>query len=573
MALTKKNSRAAPAPSFSLQATFPLWGYLLSFAAVLYALFEVYGPAIHGPFVFDDLYLPYSNPHAGSLPLKTWLGVRPVLGLSFWTDFHLWGSDTLPYHVVNLLLHFAAGIVLFFIFRKLLVLAQTNNPTRVTLSAFGTALFLFHPIQTEVAAYIASRSEALSVLFFLAAFCAFLYRPTTAIRWPAALGVLALFLLAIGTKEHTVTLPALLLLTDYFWNPGFSFLGIRGNARLYIPIACFALVGALLMLRYISSDPMIGFHIEGLNAGTYFLTQCRAVFKYIQLFFLPAGQNVDYDFPLSHNLAEHGALIALAVIVLLSVAAFLFRKLYPFAAYGFFVFLLLLSPTSSFVPINDVLVERRLYLPLFGLILILFEPLRRIRVRPFALAGGLALLCCVAAYATWERAQIWSTPMALFQDAAQKSPGKARVHIGYANALYHQGRCREAVAEYGTATSLKTSDYILLFNLAAAYECMNDSDDSVTMLNRSIALNPQANAYALLGKIQGKQGKFPESLDSFNAAIKLNYKFPPTYIYRAAVYIAMGSPQLAYEDYAECLRFDPGNQLAQQGMALLTQRR
>jgi len=29
-----------------------LWVYLLSFAAVLYALFEVYGPALHGPFVF-----------------------------------------------------------------------------------------------------------------------------------------------------------------------------------------------------------------------------------------------------------------------------------------------------------------------------------------------------------------------------------------------------------------------------------------------------------------------------------------------------------------------------------------
>ncbi len=573
MALKKKNSRADAAPSFSPQTAFPLWAYLLSFAAILFALFEVYGPAIRGPFVFDDLYLPYSNPHAESLPLKIWLGVRPVLGLSFWSDFHLWGTDTLPYHATNLLFHFAAGVVLFFIFRKLLTMGQTADPTRTILAAFGAALFLFHPIQTEVAAYVASRSEALSVLFFFAAFCAFLYRPTPAIRWPAAAAVLALFLLAIGSKEHTVTLPALLLLTDYFWNPGFRLSGIRGNARLYIPMACFALIGALLVLRYIASDPMIGFHIEGLNAGTYFLTQCRALFKYIQLFFLPAGQNIDYDFPLSHNLAEHGALIALAGLVLLSVAAFLFRRLYPFAAYGFFAFLLLLSPTSSFVPINDVLVERRLYLPIFGLIVLLFEPLRRLRVKPMALAGGLALVCCVAAYASWERAQIWSSPMALFQDAAQKSPGKARVHIGYANALYHQGRCSEAVAEYGAATSLKASDYILLFNLAAAYECINASDDAVTMLNRSIALNPQANAYALLGKIQGKQGKYPESLDSFNAAIELNYKFPPAYVYRAAVYIAMGKPQQAYEDYSECLRLDPGNQLAQQGIAFLTQRR
>lgn len=573
MASRTKVSRATALTVASVIPKFPIWGYLISFAVALYALFEVYGPALRGPFVFDDIYLPYSNSHAASIPLKTWLGGRPILGLSFWTDFHLWGSNTLPYHVTNLLLHFFAAIILFFIFKKLLAIAATPEPTLTILSAFGGALFLFHPIQTEVAAYVASRSEALSVLFFLAAFCVFLYRRTAAINWQDTALVLLLFLLAIGSKEHTVTLPALLLLTDYFWNPGFSFSGIRANARLYVPIACFGLAGAAMVFRYIASDPMIGFHIEGLGPGTYFLTECRAVFKYIQLFFVPVSQNIDYDFPLSHNLAEHGALIALAGLLLLAIAAFLFRKLYPFAAYGFLAFLLLLSPTSSFVPINDVLVERRLYLPLFALILVLFEPLRRLRIRSAYLAGGLAIVCCASAYATWERAHVWSSVTELFADAAAKSPEKARVHIGYANALYHQGRCREAITEYGAATPLKTADYILYFNLAAAYDCVNASDDAVNMLNRSIAIKPQANAYALLGKIQSKQGKFDLSLDSFNSAISLNYHFAATYLYRAAVYVAMGRPQLAYEDYAECLRLDPGNQAAQQGMALLTQRR
>ncbi len=552
---------------------FPLWGYLAGFALTLYILFEIYGPALHGPFVFDDIYLPYSNPQAASIPLRTWLGVRPILGLTFWTDFHLWGQSTLPYHVTNLLLHFLSGVILFFIFEKLLVLAATAQPTRSILSAFGAALFLFHPIQTEVAAYVASRSESLSVLFFLAAFCAFLYRRTTAINWRATVLVLALFLLAIGSKEHTVTLPALLLLTDYFWNPGLNFSGVRRNARLYVPLACFGVAGAALVLRYVSSDPMIGFHIEGLGPGTYFLTECRAVFKYIQLFFLPVSQNVDYDFPLSHNFAEHGALIALASLLLLVAAAFLFRKLYPLASYGFFAFLLLLSPTSSFVPINDVLVERRLYLPLFALILILFEPLRRIRLPPKYLASALAIICAVAAYAAWDRAHVWGSVIDLFRDAAEKSPQKARVHIGYANALYHQGRCSEAIKEYGAATSLKTSDYILYFNMAAAYDCVNNSEDAITMLTRSNAIKPQANAYALLGKIQSKQGKLDQSLDSFNTAISMNYKLTATYIYRAAVYVAMGRPELAYEDYAECLRLDPGNQAARQGIALLTQRR
>jgi len=555
------------------QAEPPLWAYLLSFVAALFALFEIYDSAIRGPFVFDDLYLPYANSHAASIPFQLWMGVRPVLGLSFWADFQLWGQNTLPYHVTNLLLHFTSSVILFFIFRKLLAFGFTAEPVRTLLSAFGSALFLVHPIQTEVVAYIASRSEALSVFFFLAAFCTFLYRRTLAINWPATGLVLLFFVLAVGSKEHTLTLPALLLLTDYFWNPGFSFSGIRANARLYLPILTAGVLGVMFIFRYVASDPMIGFHIEGLGPGTYFLTESRAIFKYLQLFVFPASQNVDYDFPLSHTLTEHGALLAVAGLLLLSMAAILVRKIYPFAAYGFLTFLLLLSPTSLFIPINDVLVERRLYLPFFALVLILFEPLRRVRVRPFPLGVALAVICAVAAYATSQRAHVWGSVTDLFRDAAEKSPGKARVHIGYANALYHQGRCREAVEEYGTASRLKTTDYILYFNLAAAYDCIHASADAMEMLNRSLAIKPQASTYALLGRILGKEGKLDQSLSALQAAIGLDSQFAPAYAYRGAAYAALGKPQPAYDDYQTCLRLDPQNQVAQQGLAQLTQRR
>ena len=42
-------------------------------------------------------------------------------------------------------------------------------------------------------------------------------------------------------------------------------------------------------------------------------------------------------------------------------------------SYGILVFLMLLAPTSSFVPIKDALVERRLYLPSIGLLLVLAD--------------------------------------------------------------------------------------------------------------------------------------------------------------------------------------------------------
>lgn len=574
MAKTKfTRSEAAPPAVPPVAEGFPLWAYFLSFGVLLYALFEVYGPALHGPFVFDDLYLPYSKPQANLIPFRAWLGVRPFLGISFWTDFQLWGQNTFPYHVTNLLLHFAASAVLYFIFRKLLEMAAVAEPKRTILAIFGALLFLLHPVQTEVAAYVASRSEALSVLFFFCALCAFLYRKSLAINWGGAALVLFFFILAVGSKEHTVTFPALLLLTDYFFNPGFSFSGIRANARLYIPIGILGVLGGAFVFHYVSRDPMIGFNIAGLGPGTYFLTECRAIWTYVQLFVFPYPLTLDHDFALSHSLMEHGAALALAALVALAAAAVYYRKRFPLASYGWLAFLLLLSPTSSIIPINDVLVERRLYLPFFALVLVLFEPLKRVRLRPLHLSAALGLICCISAYATWERSHVWGSVLALFQDAAAKSPEKARVHIGYANALYHQRRCKEAIDEYQTASRLNNTDYILYFNMASAYDCAHQPDDAVKALKRSIDLQPRANAYALLGKMLSEQGKYQESMAALETSLIIDSNFTPALALRGVVDMALGQNQRALDDFTEALRRDPQDIIAQRGMNQLTQRR
>jgi hypothetical protein len=91
-------------------------------------------------------------------------------------------------------------------------------------------------VQAESVAYIAGRSESLSVMFLIAAYAVFLYRRGP-ISWPRAAAVLALFGAALMSKEHVVVLLPLLLLTDFWWNPGFSLEGMRRNWRIYAPMA------------------------------------------------------------------------------------------------------------------------------------------------------------------------------------------------------------------------------------------------------------------------------------------------------------------------------------------------
>src|SRR5262245_32231666 len=79
-------------------------------AALVAALvlgFIVYGPALQGPFVFDDFALPFRHPDFRSESLRDWMAsVRPLLMLSYWFNYQLSGREsTLSYHVLTLLIH------------------------------------------------------------------------------------------------------------------------------------------------------------------------------------------------------------------------------------------------------------------------------------------------------------------------------------------------------------------------------------------------------------------------------------------------------------------------------------
>ncbi len=215
-------------------ATGRIWLPWIAAALAALAAFKVYEPALGGEFVFDDRYLPFLAPGATDLPLGRWLGrTRPVLMLSFWLQLRVFGLEPYSYHIANLVLHLANSALVFLILRRLMDRAAPGEGRIKLLSAFGAALFLLHPLQTESVSYVASRSEVLSATFLLGAFAVFLHRRGEAISFLPAGTALALFAAAFLTKEHTAVLPALFLLTDYYWYPGFSFGGIRKNWRLY----------------------------------------------------------------------------------------------------------------------------------------------------------------------------------------------------------------------------------------------------------------------------------------------------------------------------------------------------
>ncbi|MEX2260752.1 MAG: tetratricopeptide repeat protein [Bryobacteraceae bacterium] len=548
------------------------WRPWLGFAIALVVVFLVYEPALNGPFVFDDQYLPVNMGVAGR-PLTQWLiGVRPALMFTLWLNYRISGFDTFSYHAFNVFFHTINAFLLFWAVRRILGFASVGAKDLFAL--FAGALFLLHPVQTESVAYVSSRSENLSLLFFLAAFVLFLYRPGLTdeeqppVSWPAAAGILALFGAAVATKEHTITLPALLLLTDLFWNRrGGILAGVRRNWRLYIPIAVGAAGGLAFVLRILSRADSAGFALKTVKWYEYFFTQWRAVFLYLRLYVLPVDLSLEYDFPLSRTPLDHGAAFGLAALLAMSAAALYYRKRFPVAAYGWFAFLLLLAPTSSIVPISDPVAERRLYLPIIGLLLISIEFLRRLNAGRAAMGLGLSGVLLAAGAGTYSRNFVWADRTALWEDTVAKTPTKARAQFQLGFAYFEAGRCQDAVRHFEIAAGLQPPDARLLVDWALAYDCLDQPDLALAKLNEAAKLERAVWVYANLGMIHAKQNQRDEAFAALKTAVEIDPNFDMTYVYLGHLHFMANDFRQAAAEYRRAVSLNPDNRMALDSLA------
>ncbi len=542
------------------------WQVALGGALVLFLLFEVYGPALRGPFLLDDLAAGFASPTEDpNRPLGRWLEntTRPVTQLSFWANFRISGPDTFGYHVLNVLLHFGNGLWIGLCLWKLLEL--TGEKRARLLAACGAAVFWFHPVHTESVAYISSRTEVLSLFFFLGAYTCFLWRREEAATWGTAAVVLVLAGLGALSKEHAVTLPALLLLTDLWFSPG----GVRRNWRLYVPLAIGGAAAAAFLGRLLLRADTAGFGMKGISWSDYFFTQCRALWTYARLFVLPVGLNADPDFPFSRSVIDHGTAFGLLALLAAAGAAWYFRKQVPLAAFGLAAALLLFAPTSSFIPIRDPLAERRLYLPFLGLLLIALEGVRRLPLNVAAL-GSLALaLSGVLGAATYQRAAVWGDSLALWTDTKEKSPRKARPHFQYAFALFERGRCPEAVRAFEETSKLQAPAYDLLVDWGLALACAGDDSAALGKMHEALKLEPQAHGYSMVAMLLLKKKDVTGALEALDAADRLQPVSDIAALYRGAAYEMQGEMAKAVEAYQRAATINPNNQPAREALQRL----
>ena len=92
---------------------------------------------------------------------------HPLTWLSYHLDHQYWGRNAIGLHLTNVVLHALAGVVFYFVARRLLVAADRSGAERGTAlrskpvvlsAALAAVLFAVHPLRAESVAWIAERA-------------------------------------------------------------------------------------------------------------------------------------------------------------------------------------------------------------------------------------------------------------------------------------------------------------------------------------------------------------------------------------------------------------------------------
>jgi Flp pilus assembly protein TadD len=582
-------------------------GIAVLLASVTAAAFS---PSLRASFVdLDDFFYVVDNPHVNTglfgeniawaftaFHSANW---HPLTWLSLQLDATIAKAiagelDPRGFHAVNVLLHAANAVVLYYTLRDL-----TGSRWRTAVVA---ALFALHPLRVESVAWVSERKDVLSVLFGLLALRIYpgYARHHTRLRMAGVAGCLALSLLA---KPMLVTLPCLLLVMD--WWPLGRAAGLTPWRRLLtekLALFALALVSCIVTFAAQRSSGTVT-DLDTLPIGDRIATALVAYTAYLRVTILPWGLAPYYRYPAN---AWPAALVAVSVLVLVAITAVALgqRRKRPYLLAGWLWYVGTLVPVIGLVQVgHQAYADRYTYFPSIGLYvatvwvvadwLVATQPGKQVAV---VLTAVLLGACGVL---TWRQCQFWTSDLALWQHALEVTGPDALIYNSVGAALerkeksfkeaaeyyrlavatdpqFGPGHCNlgrvllasrqpdAAIARFESALSAKVrsegANVAAHRNLGFLLDHAGRSDEALFHLAEAVRLNPDdALAQQELGVRQYRRNELAAALEHFNQAAVLKPDSALGWNNLGIVLQRLGRNADALACFRRCVELDPSD--------------
>jgi tetratricopeptide (TPR) repeat protein len=540
-----------------------LWSGLIAAAAL-----AAWWDSFSNPFVYDDFPSIFLNPTIqGGSSLRQMLsppaqgGItvagRPVLNATLAANWAWGGPEVRGFHVLNLGIHVAAGLLLFGLVRRTLS-AGKPNPTEQRCScliAGASALWwTLHPVQTESVTYVIQRAESLMGGFYLLTLYAFL-RGTQAARprgWFAV--AIAACALGMATKEVMVSAPVAVLAFDRTFLSGTFREAWKRHAKVYLLLAATWIPLALLVASTHGRGD--GEFNPGVHLSRYLLTQPGAILHYLRLAAWPHPLIFEYG---AEWVAKPLTVLpqALAVIFLITATTIAFWRWPRIGFLGGFFFAIL-APTSFVPGARQTLAEHRMYLALAPVVVLAAWSIVRFGGR--ASIAIVLLLGCGLGVATAARNRDYRSGEILWGDTVAKRPGNPVARHNYGMALYQRGRLEEAATQYRAALAL-APDYVKAHaNLGATLLASGQVAAGIAEYERALSLRPDfEDAHFSLAEALAGSGQWVQAMEEYRTALRLAPEDAPAHLGLARVLAQSGQLDAGIAEATLAAKLDPDN--------------
>lgn len=440
-------------------------GRWIAFAVLVVATIAVYLPGIRGPFVFDDISSIVERDNLRSFPPQLrWdlPGSRPLTALTFAANFAISGEHTFGFKLTNLLGHLVCAGLLYAVVLRVSrcysdlagVEHSTGDRTPHCLALTTTALWTLHPINSQAVCYIVQRSEILASIGMLG-FVYCILRHDASRRWYWQVLGVACVVVGMYAKVHAVmALPVGLCLDIWILrNP--LLVCLRRRLLTYpLPLLAGVLTLATYWVSLRTGQSGIGFAGDNAPPLMYLANQSAVIAHYLGLVLLPWTLCIDYRWPIEHHLAPLLAwsMFTGAILVVSSIAC----RRGNLAGWWMLSALLILAPTSSLIPVTDLAVEHRMYLPsacvIAAMVMVGFQIIASLRwstqqrsALRFYAALGISGLFVAFGLRTAMRTADYATSYDLWQATAIAAPTNVRALQNWTQAAEQEGRREQLI--------------------------------------------------------------------------------------------------------------------------------
>ena len=454
-------------------------------------------PAIQGGLIWDDIILTRDNPFIKSplLALETFRHYlfldslsghyRPVQNLSYMFDYFFWNTDPAGFHLSNILLHVAAGLLLYRLLRHLFGkgagLWNSDDPGMARAGALAafiiSGIWMVHPVHSAAIDYISGRADSLAFVFSAGAWLLILRARIAKARWlkgilyplAALAGVLALCSREIACIWMLIFLVHTLAFAR----------DIDKKVKITTIVCCALVFGAYAELRQLPVARAEKGFTENWSAAVRGTLMLRALGDYGRLMVFPGNLHMERNiFDPDNYLSRESwrktvASEYLSILGLVVLAAFIYGcarsgigqrarimgTVWFFAAY---------LPISNIVQLNATVAEHWLYLPSVGFLLFLGGCALDL---PRRFGAGLTVIAAIAILALSVRSTIrssdWSNEEKFYKRTLAAGGTSCRVGVNLGQIYANRGEY--AIAEKMFRHILETNpDYPIARNNLAS---------------------------------------------------------------------------------------------------------